>query len=169
MSPAHRRNPRLSAEFANFRAEIRRFNHAIDRQPISVDGSQAMTALRVLVVEDDALIGMLMADVLTGMGHQVCAVEATEAGAIAAAARCKPELMVVDAQLREGDGITAVEKILRNGFIPHVFVSGAVAGIQAQRPDAIVIQKPFQDTDLARAIARALAANLSAGLPGKTI
>ena len=117
-----------------------------------------MKALNVLVVEDDALIGMLFADLLAAMGHDVCAIEATEAGAVAAAARYKPDLMIVDAQLRDGSGVSAVEEILRAGWVPHVFVSGKTSGIQAMRPDAIAIQKPFRDADLNRAIQRALAA-----------
>jgi two-component system, response regulator PdtaR len=115
-----------------------------------------MKALNVLVVEDDALIGMLFADVLAAMGHDVCAIEATEADAVAAAARYKPDLMIVDAQLRDGSGVSAVEEILRTGWVPHVFVSGETSGIHALRPDAIVIQKPFRDADLNRAIQRAL-------------
>jgi DNA-binding response OmpR family regulator len=117
-----------------------------------------MTPLRVLVVEDDALIGLLLADVLAGMGYDVCAVESTEAGAVAAAARCKPGLMIVDASLRKGDGISAVTEILRTGFIPHVFVSGDPSRVLAARPGATIIQKPFRDADLARAIQLALKA-----------
>jgi DNA-binding response OmpR family regulator len=115
-----------------------------------------MKALRVLVVEDDALIGMLFADTLAAMGYDVCAIEATEADAVAAAARYKPDLMIVDAQLRDGSGVSAVEEILRTGWVPHVFVSGETSGIQALRPGAIAIQKPFRDVDLNRAIQRAL-------------
>ncbi len=70
-----------------------------------------MTQLRVLVVEDDALIGLLLADVIAEMGHDVCAIESTEAGAIAAAARYKPGLMIVDAGLRSGNGVSAVAEI----------------------------------------------------------
>jgi len=39
--------------------------------------------LRILVVEDDALLQMLMCETLTCMGHEVCAVAATEAEAVA--------------------------------------------------------------------------------------
>ena len=38
-----------------------------------------MGPLRILVVEDDALIGMLLADMLDAMGHTVCAVARTQA------------------------------------------------------------------------------------------
>ena len=117
-----------------------------------------MRALRVLVVEDNAIIGMLLAEVLAGMGHDVCAIEATEADAVTAATRCGPDLMFVDVQLGDGSGVSAVEKILRTGFVPHVFVSGDTLGVRALRPDAVVIQKPFRESDLARAIQRALGA-----------
>lgn len=118
--------------------------------------SEGMKVLRVLVVEDDILIGMLLADTLGAMGYDVCAIEATETGAVAAAARCKPDLMIVDARLGDGSGVSAVEEILRTGWIPHVFISGETSTIQALRPGAIVIQKPFRDMDLNRAIQRVL-------------
>jgi DNA-binding response OmpR family regulator len=120
-----------------------------------------MKPLRVLVVEDDILIGMLLADTLGAMGYYVCAIEATATGAVAAAARCNPDLMIVDARLRDGSGVSAVEEILRTGWVPHVFISGETSTIQTLRPGAIVIQKPFRDIDLNRAIQRALDAAAS--------
>jgi two-component system, response regulator PdtaR len=123
--------------------------------------TEPMKALRVLVVEDEVLIGMLLADTLGAMGYEVCAIEATETGAVAAAARCNPDLMIVDARLRDGSGVSAVEEILRTGWVPHVFVSGETSTILALRPGAIVIQKPFREMDLSRAIQRALDAAAS--------
>lgn len=110
-----------------------------------------MTSLSVLVVEDDAMIGMLLADMLGEMGYNVCAIAATEDGAVADAARCHPGLMIVDEQLLEGSGVSAVERILRSGPIPCVFMSGAP--IRPNRPGATVLQKPFLEADLVRAIA----------------
>jgi DNA-binding response OmpR family regulator len=123
--------------------------------------TESMKALRVLVVEDDILIGMLLADTLGAMGYEVCAIEATETGAVAAAARCKPGLMIVDARLRDGSGVSAVEEILRTGWVPHVFISGETSTVQALRPGSIVIRKPFRDMDLHGAIQRALGASAS--------
>lgn len=120
------------------------------------DAQERNSGLNVLVVEDDALLAIVLGDVLAGMGHTVCAIEDTESGAIAAAARCSPDFMIVDARLRAGSGVTAVEEIHRTRSIPHLFVSGEIAGILARMPDAIVIQKPFQELDLARAMQRAL-------------
>jgi CheY-like chemotaxis protein len=63
-----------------------------------------MAPLRVLVVEDDAIIAELFEELLGLMGHQVCASAATEAEAIDAAARCNPDLIIVDERLGKGSG-----------------------------------------------------------------
>jgi CheY-like chemotaxis protein len=115
-----------------------------------------MTALRVLVVEDDAVIGMLLAEMLEDMGHDVCAVEATEANAVIAAARWHPDLMIVDVRLGEGSGVAAVEEIHRAGPVPHVFVSADLSTVRLLRPNAAMLQKPYREVDLARVIQLAL-------------
>jgi CheY-like chemotaxis protein len=117
-----------------------------------------MKALRVLVIEDDALIAMLLSELLAGMGHDVCATAGTAAEAVSAATRYDPNLMIVDARLGRGSGVSAVEEILRAGAVAHVFVSGDAESVWRRRPDAIVIRKPFRETELARAIDMALAA-----------
>jgi CheY-like chemotaxis protein len=116
-----------------------------------------MNGLRTLVVEDDAMIGELLAETLAGLGHTVCAVESDVANAVAAAAHWRPDLMIVDVGLGEASGIVAVKEILRSGYVPHVFVTGdTVRGMPLGR-EAILIQKPFRVSDLERAIQRALA------------
>jgi two-component system, response regulator PdtaR len=128
----------------------------IEDTPGGVGTESTMTALRVLVVEDDAIIGALLAEMLEGMGHDVCAVEATEADAVTAAARWRPDLMIVDVRLGEGSGVSAVDEIHRAGPIPHVFVSADISGLHTLRPGAAMIQKPYREADLARVIRRAL-------------
>jgi CheY-like chemotaxis protein len=115
-----------------------------------------MTALRILVVEDDPSTGELLGELLSGMGHHVCAIESTEAGAVAAAAAHRPDLMIVDVRLRGGCGVDAVAQILRAGFIAHVFASGDA--LSERELGAVVIRKPYRQADLVRAIARALGA-----------
>jgi CheY-like chemotaxis protein len=113
-----------------------------------------MRSLRVLVVEDEAIIGMLLAEVLSGRGHEVCGIAATETEAIALAAQYRPDVLIVDAGLRDGSGVSAVAQILRVKFIPHIFITGDLAGVRALRPDATVLEKPFLESDLVRAIGR---------------
>jgi two-component system, response regulator PdtaR len=115
-----------------------------------------MKALRILVVENDVLIAALLSELLAGMGHDVCATAATEAHAVAAAARHRPDLIIVDAALARGSGVAAVEEILRAGPVAHLFVSGNPGMVQALRPSAVVVRKPFREADLVRAIESAL-------------
>jgi DNA-binding response OmpR family regulator len=125
-----------------------------------------MTTLSVLVVEDDAMIGLLLAEMLEEMGYAVCAIAATEDDAVADAARCKPGLMIVDQQLREGTGVSAVERILRGGPVPCVFISGAP--VHLAKPGANVLQKPFVEADLVRAIRYVIGSGATSLVPPPT-
>jgi len=116
-----------------------------------------MRLLRVLLAEDDGMIGMLIADMLTEMGHDVCAIEVTEAATVTAAAHHRPDLIIADARLGRGSGVSAVEEILRAGFVPHLFVTGNSSAVKERRPDAVVVEKPFDEAQLVHAIQRALA------------
>lgn len=115
-----------------------------------------MKSLRILVVEDDAIIGMLLGELLAGMGHEVCETASNQRDAVAAASLHRPDLMIVDGGLRQGSGVAAVDEILLSGPLPHIFVSGDARRIKAQRAQAIVLPKPFRPADLARAIETAL-------------
>jgi two-component system, response regulator PdtaR len=119
---------------------------------------QLMKALRVLVIEDDALIAILLAELLASMGHDVCATAATAAEAVNAATRYDPDLMIVDAGLGRESGVSVVEEILRAGPLAHVFVTGDPNRVYARMPSALVVRKPFREAELARAIDMALSA-----------
>ena len=119
---------------------------------------EPMKALRILVVEDDVVIGGLLAETLEDLGYVVCSVETNAANAVAAAARHHPDLMIVDVGLGEGSGVAAVKEILRGGFVPHVFATGDALRDLSLGPEAVLIQKPFRGPDIVDAIERALAA-----------
>ena len=116
-----------------------------------------MNALRTLVVEDDAIIGGLLAETLEGLGHTVCAVESNVANAAAAASHWRPDLMIVDVGQGEATGIAAVKEIVRSRFVPHVLVTGEAVRGMPLGPDTVFIQMPFRVSDLEQAIQRALA------------
>jgi len=117
-----------------------------------------MAQFSVQVVEDDAMIGMLLREMLEDLGYAVCTVSVTEDDAVADALRWKPDMMLVDLELREGTGIAAVRRILQNGPVRHVYMSGApVASI------APVLVKPFLEIELVRAL------DLMAGESGQDV
>ncbi len=134
---------------------------AISDEPLLAANIPTQT-LRILLVEDEAIVAMLFADLLVAMGHEVCAIEATEAGAVTAAVRCRPDLMIVDVHLMDGNGASAVAAILRAGFVPHVLVSGDPLRAQPLALGSVVLQKPFRESDLVRAMESALGAKACA-------
>lgn len=111
--------------------------------------------LRIVIVEDDALIAMDLADLLLGMGHDVRAIAQTENEAVGAASRSEPDLMIVDCNLVEGSGVSAMRRILTHGFVPHFFVTGDPSRLSELSPDAIVVAKPYTMHGLVTGIAKA--------------
>ncbi len=109
-----------------------------------------MRRLRILLVEDDAVISALIAQVLTELGHDVCGTARTEFEAIDAAARHAPDLMIVDAYLQAGSGVSAMDAILRRTAMPHIFITGGPR--QIIPPQATVLYKPFGTVGLTAAL-----------------
>ena len=120
-----------------------------------------MQKLSILVVEDEAIIGMLLTEVLNGMGHEVIAVVGTEAAAVTIAAEYKPDLLIVDAGLSSGNGLSAVDTILATRAVPYFFTTGNALKVRLLKPDAIILEKPFYEADLADAIELALSLSVS--------
>ena len=114
-----------------------------------------MKTLRILIVEDDALIGEVLAEMLQGLGHEVCGIEATQDGAVQTACAQHPDLMIVDGKLRNGTGSAAMRQILLIGPQPHLFMGGG--RIDAPGTGAVLLQKPFGEPELIAAIEHAIA------------
>ncbi len=113
--------------------------------------------LRVLIVEDEALIALLLADILASLGFELYDIVATEAKAVAAALSLLPDLMIVDAGLANGSGVDAMRTILQTRAIPHLFVTGNKRQVESLATDAVVLEKPFFIPELVQAIETVLA------------
>jgi len=111
--------------------------------------------LKIVIVEDDALIAMDMAELLMELGHEICVIACTEAQAVAAGLRFKPDLMIVDGNLAEGSGVAAMAQIQEHIVIPHLYITGDPQQILQKAPGAVVLTKPFTMHRLADGIARA--------------
>lgn len=121
--------------------------------------------LQVLIVEDDFNIACALAGSIQSIGYRVCGMAANKADAIDFASDRQPDLMIVDAGLDEGNGVSAAAAILSKRYVAHVFVTGDSARVSATFPDAVILQKPYFVRDLHGAIAQALAQ----GRPDKAV
>ncbi len=110
------------------------------------------TGLRVLVVEDEALVAMLVEDMLTDLGCTVVGPVSDLDEALAAVAAQEIDCAVLDVNLA-GKPIFPVADALKAKGAPFAFASGyGEAGVREDHKSAPVLQKPFREADLARAL-----------------
>jgi CheY-like chemotaxis protein len=117
------------------------------------DGQSPMTSKRILVVEDEYLIRMLLEDMLTDIGYTIAAAVGTIAEASKVAASEKFDLAILDVNV-DGTEIYPVADILMERQVPFVFVTGygerSLPEPYRNRP---TLQKPFQADDLKKKLA----------------
>lgn len=115
-------------------------------------GSELLKGLRVLVVEDEMLVSMLVEDMLADFGCLVVgpAPDFDEAMALAGSAEIDAALLDVNLA---GKPIFPVADALKARGVPFAFASGyGQAGLAEGHRDAPVLQKPFRQSDLERAL-----------------
>lgn len=116
--------------------------------------------MRVLIVEDDTLAAIHLADLVTSFGHQPCATAANIRQAVEQAAACRPDVALMDVRLAQGDnGIDAARLLLEQHGLRSIFVSGsfdsaAVSDMLPLQPFDFVL-KPVIPVYLRRALEKA--------------
>jgi CheY-like chemotaxis protein len=117
------------------------------------------TKSRVLIVEDEALVAMLLEDMLIDAGYAVSATVSAipQALEFVADAAADFDVAILDVNLR-GKPIFPVAEALTIAGKPFVFATGYGAGSlpEAWR-DRPTLQKPFGAGDVERVLAAALA------------
>jgi CheY-like chemotaxis protein len=118
--------------------------------------SDSFLGLRVFLVEDEALVAMMLEDMLLDLGCEIEGTASSVADAVAGAAEVQANLAIVDLNLNGCSSLPAAD-ILASRNIPVIFSSGYTAadGRRASRP-SVALVKPFGITELARAIRKAL-------------
>lgn len=114
---------------------------------------------RVLIIEDDPIIALDIAELLRSAGHEVIGVAVSEGQAVRLAEEQRPDLVLADINLGVGgDGAAAAGRILERAPCPIVFVTAfperALTG--ETREPVYVITKPFDPLMLAVTTFRAV-------------
>ncbi len=113
-------------------------------------------AQRILVVEDEYLIRMLLEDMLTDLGYEIAGAVGTIAEASDLAAKAEFDVAILDVNV-DGKEIYPVAEILAKRGLPFVFVSGYGEGSLAEPfRDRPALQKPFQAEQLKTTLANLL-------------
>lgn len=115
--------------------------------------TEASTAKRrVLVVEDEMLIGMLLEDMLTDFGHEVAAIVPRLKEALAAVDHETYDCAVLDVHLHGESAFPVAEALIKKG-VPFVFATGyGERGLPETYRGRPVLQKPFAKEDLERTL-----------------
>ncbi len=119
--------------------------------------TESKAPARILVVEDEYLIRMLLEDMLADLGYEIAGAVGTIAEAKVLAAKADFNIAILDVNL-DGQEIYPVAEILAERGLPFVFVTGYGEGSLAEpfrgRP---ALQKPFQAEQLKTTLAGLLA------------
>jgi CheY-like chemotaxis protein len=120
------------------------------------DGNELLAGKRVLIVEDEAIIAMLLEDMLDDLGCKVVAVASDLSAAMKSIGSSEFDLAILDVNLRGQPSFPAA-RALMDRAVRFVFSTGyGGLGIPHEYDAVPKLQKPFQQSELERAIRNAL-------------
>ena len=124
----------------------------------AADPASPQTGRRILVVEDEFLIRMLMEDMLTDLGYELAGVAGRVDEASEMAKVKEFDLAILDVNL-DGNDVFPVADIIAKRGLPFMFVTGyggrGLPEIYRGRP---TLQKPFQVDELKKILSLILTA-----------
>jgi CheY-like chemotaxis protein len=109
--------------------------------------------LRILVVEDEAMVAMMLEDILSELGHTVVGPVHRMPKAIEL---CETELLdfaLLDVHVAGEEVYAAADRLIGRG-VPFVFTTGyGKRGLKEGYRDQPILQKPFSVKDLSEILA----------------
>jgi CheY-like chemotaxis protein len=117
----------------------------------------ALAGVHILIVEDDALVAGMLADMLTELGAVVVGPAPSVAEGMSLATGEEIDVAILDVRLR-GERVDPIALALRTRGIPTVFTTGYRRGIEGIAPDAPLLDKPYSEQRLRDVLLRLLGA-----------
>jgi CheY-like chemotaxis protein len=120
-------------------------------------GDTAPAGKRILIVEDEAMIRMLLADMLEELGYTITAEAGRIEDALAAATTLDFDLAILDVNLN-GATIAPVAAALAERKVPFIFATGyELNDLPEGFRDRPALRKPFQMVELRATMESAMA------------
>lgn len=117
-------------------------------------GEPGLDGVRVLIVEDETLVAMMLEDLLEEVGCRIAGAAATVAQALEqlAALAGQVDAAVLDVNLG-GEKVYPVADALAARGVPFMFATGyGTSGVSERYPERTVIAKPYQLRTLSQAL-----------------
>ncbi len=109
--------------------------------------------MKILIVEDEALLAMELESEVEEAGHEIMGVAADSKQALSLIEKTSPQFAFVDIQLLDGPTGIDVGRHLASRSIPYVFVSGNLKRIPEDFAGALgAIEKPYTMNGLQNAL-----------------
>jgi CheY-like chemotaxis protein len=114
---------------------------------------------RVLILEDEYLISVLIEDILKELGCRSVASATGTESALQLISTYEPEFALVDYSIGAGNSLDVAQALTERG-VPFAFVTGRFPDdIAKVFSDVPLVSKPFEAADIEDALLRALAAS----------
>ena len=108
--------------------------------------------MRILIVEDEMLVAMLIEDLVLDLGHQPVGPVMRLEPALEQASTAEIDMAILDINLAGKRSFPIADRLTERG-IPFIFASGyGVAGLEPPYLSAPVLQKPFDQNQLKAAL-----------------
>ena len=111
---------------------------------------------RILIVEDEYLIRLLLEDMVVELGYEIAGVASNFNEGKTQAETAAFDLAILDVNI-DGVQVFPIAEVLRKRNLPFVFITGYGAqGLPENYRQSPTLQKPFQMNDLKRTLATAM-------------
>lgn len=111
--------------------------------------------MRVLLVEDEPMISMLLCDMVEAAGHEVAGEASTVDRALQMVAEVQADVAIVDLRLHNHDSYGVMRRLREKG-IPFAVASGFGSDIDRDLagPDVPIVSKPYSAGEVANVLNR---------------
>lgn len=121
------------------------------------DQELADSKKKVLIVEDDMIISLVVENMIKKLGHVMVGKTTSGEEAVELAQQHKPDIILMDIRLKgEMDGIEAVKEIKKNIETEVIYLTGNSDKVNYERAKAThcvdLISKPFTIGELTRSL-----------------
>jgi CheY-like chemotaxis protein len=115
-----------------------------------------LTGLRILIMEDESLVAMLIQDILADIGCEIAGVASRFDDAMKKAKTVAFDIAIVDVNLHGTQTFAIAEELAKRG-LAFIFATGYGAeNLPEPLRTAPILKKPFQQSDLEQALRAAL-------------